>query len=48
MASGHHYQGKVVLLMDGLGSGNTDRFLEQFAGRAVDVIFLVPDASHQT
>jgi hypothetical protein len=41
-------QGKILLLMDGLGSHHTDRFLEQCTERAVDVLFLVPHALDQT
>jgi hypothetical protein len=42
------YQGKVVLLLDGLGAHNTERFHRACQVRGVDVILLVPHASDQT
>jgi hypothetical protein len=40
--------GKAVLLMNGLGGHDTDRFLEQCVERGVEILFLVPHASDQT
>jgi hypothetical protein len=42
------YEGKVVLLMDGLGAHHTDEFLQECEARNIDVVFLVPHSSHQT
>jgi hypothetical protein len=41
------YDGRVVLLMDGLGSHHTDRFLAECKARQIDVLFLIPHASNQ-
>jgi hypothetical protein len=41
------YDGRVVLLIDGLGSHHTDRFLADCKTRQIDVLFLIPHASHQ-
>jgi hypothetical protein len=41
------YDGKVVLLMDGLGSHHTDRFFAECKTRQIDVLFLVPHPSDQ-
>jgi hypothetical protein len=42
------YQGKVVLLLDGLAAHNTEKFHRACQDRGVDVILLVPHASDQT
>ena len=41
------YHGKALLLLDGLGSHHTPKFLEDCAGRQIEVMFLVPHASDQ-
>jgi hypothetical protein len=42
------YQGKVILLLDALGSHHTDAFMAGCAERNVDVVFLVSPSSDQT
>jgi hypothetical protein len=42
------YQGKVVLLLDGLWAHNTEKFHRTCQDRSVDVILLVPHTSDQT
>jgi hypothetical protein len=39
------YDGRVVLLLDGLGSHHTDRFLAECKTRQIDFMFLIPHAS---
>jgi hypothetical protein len=41
------YDGRVMLLIDGLGSHHTDRFLAECQTRQIDVLFLIPHASDQ-
>jgi hypothetical protein len=41
------YDGRVVLLMDGLGFRHTDHFLAECKTRQIDVLFLIPHASDQ-
>jgi hypothetical protein len=41
------YHGRVVLLMDGLGSHHTDRFLAECKARQINVLFLISHASDQ-
>jgi hypothetical protein len=41
------YDGRVVLLMDGLGFHHTDRFLAECETRQIDVLFLIPHACGQ-
>jgi hypothetical protein len=43
-----NYDGTVVLLLDGLGSHHTEKFLSDRRDRKIDVIFLVPHSSDQT
>jgi hypothetical protein len=43
-----NYDGTVVLLLDGLGSHHTEKFLSDCRDRMIDVIFLVPHSSDQT
>jgi hypothetical protein len=42
------YDGIIVLLMDGLGSHHTNRFLAECNTRQIDVLFLIPHTSDQT
>jgi hypothetical protein len=39
------YNGRVILLMDGLGSHHTDRFLVECKTRQIYVLFLTPRTS---
>jgi hypothetical protein len=41
------YDGRVLLLMDGLGSHHTESFLGKCAQEGIEVLFLVPHASDQ-
>jgi hypothetical protein len=42
------YDGRALLLMDGLASHHTPSFMEECGRRGVDVIFLIPHSSDQT
>jgi hypothetical protein len=42
------YTGMALLLLDGLGFPYIDEFLDTRAGKAIDVLFLVPHSSDQT
>jgi hypothetical protein len=41
------YQGKALLLMDGLGSHHAEQFLAEYAARNIQVLFLIAHASDQ-
>jgi hypothetical protein len=43
-----NYQGKVLLIMDGLRSRHTDCFVQQCTEGGIEVLFLLPHASDQT
>jgi hypothetical protein len=42
------YDGRVLVLMDRLGSHQTPAFLEQCTGRRIEVLFLFPHSSDET
>jgi hypothetical protein len=44
----YHHDGIVVLLLDGLSSHQTEKFLDDCRERRIDVIFLIPHSSDQT
>jgi hypothetical protein len=41
------YRGRVVLIMDGLGSHHTDQFMGDCEARNIQVLFLIPHSSDQ-